>query len=598
MRDSKDIFEYIIKEEAAFELPVDVNGWNWSMKDHLKTSFFYKHGRLLTGNDVNKPVKNIIKPILNLQYRTEDIDVKNILLYVENEDKFHLSFLIKKYHDDVYLKEYNLDDFIDVSKEEQIDYGAVLVEDIDNGVPEIHHLQTIAFCDQTDILSGPLCFKYYLSPDQLMEMKERGWGEESNGADISLDDLLVLSQDNKETKKSKDGIAVDTPGKYVEIYRISGSMPAYWLEGEDDKFLYQTQIVAFYKDTNNDKQGVCLFKKKDKKNRFKLYKRDPIHGRALGWGGVEELFEPQVWVNYDKIQKKQMLDAASKVILQTDDEGFESRNKTKNLQNLQLAILEDGKRIAQVDTFPRNSQLFDQSTLEWEAHAQQMGAANDSIMGKNPNSGTPFALQELVTDESRGLHDYRRGKFAKWLEEVYRDFIIPKIIREITKGAKFLSTLSIEEMQEVADRVTAYEAFKYQKEKVLNGETFNQEEVEAYKQKVRDSFTKDNKKFIEILKDEFSDMAINISINIAGKQKELGAQVQKLGNIFRQIISAPQVLDDPRMAKIFNQILESSGLSPIDFASKPQMPLQQQPMQAGAPIPQEPMPQANLNQLI
>jgi len=586
MMNCKTIFEYILKEETAFYLPINVNEWDWSMKDHLKTSFFYKHGRLLTGNADDKPVKNIVKPILNLQYRTEDIDVKDILLYVDNPDMFHLSFLLKKYHDDVFLKENNLDDFIDVTKEENIDYGGVIIEDIGQNVPEHHPLQSIAFCDQTDILSGVICFKYYLSPDQLLEMVDRGWGLDSNGADITLEELLVLSQKEEKEKKDKKGAPVKTPGKYIEIYRVTGSMPEYWLEGDDDKYVYQTQIVAYYIDGKNEKQGVTLFKKKDNKKRFKVFKRDPINGRALGWGGVEELFEPQVWVNYDKIQIKNMLDAASKTILQTDDESFAARNKIKNMDNLEIAVLADGKTIRQVDTFPRNVQLFQQSTQEWEEHAKTLGDANDALAGKNPTSGTPFALQELITNTSMGQHTYRQGKFAKWLEEVYRDFIIPKMVKNILKGKRFLSTLSMEEMQEVADKVVEYEAFKFKKELVLTGKTFTDEEVEMKKEEVRRSFMKNNKKFIEILKDEFKDLTVAININIAGKQKDLSAQVQKLGNIFRQIIANPAVLDDPRMSKIFNQILEASGLSPIDFASKPQM---QQPQMAQA----QAMPQAN-----
>lgn len=580
MMNCKNIFEYILKEESSFYLPINVNEWDWSFADHLKTSFFYKHGRLLTGNTDDKPVKNIVKPILNLQYRTEDIDVKDIVLYVDNPDKFHLSFLLKKYHDDVYLKENNLDDFIDTTKEENIDYGGVIIEDIGQNVPEYHPLQSIAFCDQTDILSGVICFKYFLSPDQLLEMTDRGWGLDSNGADISLEELLVLSQKDEKDKKDKKGAPIKTPGKYVEIYRVSGSMPQYWLEGEKDNYVYQTQIVAFYIDKENEKQGVTLFKKKDNKKRFKVFKRDPINGRALGWGGVEELFDPQVWVNYDKIQIKNMLDAASKTILQTDDGAFAARNKLKNMDNLEIAVVEDGKTIRQVDTFPRNASLFDKSSLEWEEHAKTLGDANDALAGKSPTSGTPFALQELVTNTSMGMHDYRMGKYAKWLEEVYRDFIIPKMIKEITKGTKFLSSLSMEEMQEVADKMVEFEAYKFKKEMVLNGETFTDEEVEAKKVEIRKSFMADNKKFIEILKEEFKGLPVAININIAGKQKDLSAQVQKLGNIFRQIISNPAVLDDPRMSKLFNQILESSGLSPIDFAT----PAQQIPQ--GAPAPQ------------
>ena len=70
----------------------------------------------------------------------------------------------------------------------------------------------------------------------------------------------------------------------------------------------------------------------------------------------------------------------------------------------------------------------------WEAHAQQMGAANDAIMGETPASGTPFDLQELVTQEASSLHEYRKGKIATFVDEIYQDWIIPYIVREISKG--------------------------------------------------------------------------------------------------------------------------------------------------------------------
>lgn len=595
MQKYPDIFSYITAEEAAYKLPVNISDWDWSMADHIKTSFFYKHGRLLTGNSDNKPVKNIVRPILNLQYRTEDIDVKDIQLYVEDADMYHLSFLVKKYHDDVYLLENDLDSFIDEAKEENIDYGAVLVEKGKYPKPEVNHLQTIAFCDQTDILAGPICFKLFLSPDQLLDMEEKGWGKEENGADISLQDLLVLSEDQKKDQK---GNTTKTPGKYVELYRLHGSLPANWLDenANPDKYVYQMQIVAFYQNEKNEKKGVCLFKKKDKKTRFKVFKRDPVYGRALGFGGVEELFEPQVWVNYDNIRMKDLLDAASKIILTSDDQSVAARHPSglKNLKNLEIVTTADGKTIKQLDTFPRNINLFEKSIQEWEAHAQQTGAANDSIMGDNPNSGTPFKLQELVTSEAHGLHDYRQGKYAKFLEEVYRDWLIPDMIEKITQGKTFLSSLSLEEMQEVVDKVVNYETNQKIIEDTLNGKAINPQEIEIYKQEVRDGFMKDNKKFLTILKEELKDASVKIKINISGKQKRLSTMVDKLVNVFRQVMSSvnPQtgtsVLDDPRMAKIFNEILEYSGISPVDFGNKPKIqpaqPVQPMQMQPNQPI--------------
>jgi hypothetical protein len=240
--------------------------------------------------------------------------------------------------------------------------------------------------------------------------------------------------------------------------------------------------------------------------------------------------------------------------------------------------------LSQVDTFPRNIALFEKSVAEWDAHAQQMGAANDSIMGKNPNSGTPFKLQELVTQESRGLHDFRRGKFAKDLEDIYRDWIIPYITREITKGQSFLSTLDIDEMQQISEMVIGNEANRLIREMILDGEEIRDEDLEAFKQRAKEEFMKDNRKFIEILKGELEDAQIMININIAGKQKNLAERVDKLVNIFRQISANPQVLEIPQMAKMFNQILEASGLSPIDFSMmRSPKPEQPQIMPGGTP---------------
>ena len=76
---------------------------------------------------------------------------------------------------------------------------------------------------------------------------------------------------------------------------------------------------------------------------------------------------------------------------------------------------------------------------------------------------------------------------------------------------------------------------------------------------------------------------ISVKVNIVGKQKYLPQMTDKLVNIFRTIISAPQILQNPGMQKLFNEIIENSGLSPINFTGlqfqAPQQ-VEQQPAQA------------------
>lgn len=572
----QDIYSYIRSEESAYQtIPAKViDGYEWLMSDHIKKSVFYKNSQYLSGKSDNKPYKNIMRPILNLQYRAEGFDVKDIVLFINDKINYFKSFLVRKFHDK-WARENEIDTFIDEMVESYVDFGGALVKNVNTVRPEVVPLQRLAFCDQTDILSGPICEKHFYSPDQLKEMSEKGWE--------NIDEVIALAENYKKDTTQSQNKETKTPGKYIEIYEIHGMFPKWWLEGYDDgsdgskEYVRQLHICTFYIGQDRSKHGITLYKGKEKELPYKLILRDKIYGRALGFGGAEELFEPQVWVNYDIIRMKGMLDAASKVIYQTADTAFANRNKTMNLDNGEILVYEENKPIAQINTQPVNIRIFENSVAEWEAHARQMGAATESIMGEQPASGTPFKLQELITAESHSLHEYRKGKLATFIDEVYRDWIIPYISREITKGQEFIAELDLEELQSVADSLVINESNKKVKEKILNGELIYPEEVEAYKQTVKDEFMKaGSKRFIEILKGEMKNAPIDVFVNVAGKQKDLAGVTDKLVNVFRQMLSTynPQtgsfaIFDDPRMSKVFNEILESSNLSPIDFYQKP-----------------------------
>ena len=323
-----DIYKYIVAEENAYQtLPVQIiENYDWNMWKHITTTIQYKNSQYTTGSSDDKPFKNIIRPILNLAYRAEGFDVKDIVLFVNEIKNYFKSFLIKKYHEK-WARENEIDTFIDDMVENYVDFGGALIKDVNKVKPEVVPWQRIAFCDQTDILSGTIAEKHFYSPDQLREMTKQGWE--------NIEDLIVLAEAYKSDKKSS-GKKSKTPSKYIEVYEVHGVLPSSWLDkGSDEEgdYIRQLQIVAFYKDEKGDREGITLFNGKEKNHPYKFISRDKIYGRALGFGGAEELFEPQVWVNYDIIRIKGMLDQASKVIYQTADTAFRNRNKTQNLDN-------------------------------------------------------------------------------------------------------------------------------------------------------------------------------------------------------------------------------------------------------------------------
>lgn len=591
MEKHNTIFEFVTAQEASMLMAATViDNWEWSFREHVRLSVLYKNGQFDTGRNDNKPFKNIIRPILNLQYRAEGFDVKDIIFYVDDSEQYHKSFLVKKKHER-WARENGIDAFIDDVVETYIDFGGVLVKKLAGVKPEIVPFQSIAFCDQTDILGGPIGIKHFLSPDQFREMGKRGWGKEENGATATIDDVVMLAQNQKVPDKTY-GKQNQTPGKYVEVYEIHGTLPQKFLDdGDSEEYITQMQIVAFYYDKEGKRNGLILFRKKVTNEIFKFLARDKVYGRALGYGGAEELFEAQVWTNYGMIKKKHILDGAG-ILFQTSDAAYANRNKVKDMDNMEITVVEDGKRIEQINTTPVNIALFDNAVRDWEDYAKFAASANESIFGQSPSAGTPFKLQELVTAESHSLHEYRKGKLAIFVEEIYRDWLIPHFAKEITKGEKFLAELDADELQFIARTIAQNKVNFFIKETILNGEIPNEENIALMQQELQQEFLKKgNKKFIEIVENELKDVALGIKINIVGKQKYLSQMTDKIVNMIRQAIATPQIWNDPRFVKILNQVLEYSGLSPIEFDfTGPPQPAQSgstQPLREFTPKPQQ-----------
>lgn len=557
---SNTIFEYISEQEEAFRKPIPVeDGWYWGFMEHVRRSFLYKNSQFEENNDDRgeRPFKNIVRPIINVQYRTEGFDVKDIDIYVDSPTEYYKSFLIKKYYQKWAL-ENEMDTFIDELVESFVDYGGALVKKTKNVRPEVIDLRTIAFCDQTDILAGPFAIKHFFSPRQLEDMKKNGWGV--IGADIDIDSLILKAEAAKRVRKDRGEIK--TPGKYVEIYEIHNvcSMDFDPLSKDTEQMMY---IVAFYEDETGQKQGRILFSSPEPILPFKFIKRDPIKGRALGWGGIEELFEPQTWTNFAEIHMVGMLRQASKILYVSTDPRFKNQN-VGAMDNGQILDLQPNSDVRQLDTVPRNISIFENYVITQHEHAMEMGSASDISLGNQPNSGTPFKSVETQLVENKSLHLWRQGRIATFMEELHREWIIPRLGKDVVKGDKFLVELSSNEMMQIGEQIVTNEANKKIIEMVLDGRIPTDEEVEQFKQITRETFSKQgNKKFIEILDGEMAKAHLSVYMNIAGKQRNLALLTDKLVNYVRQLLATPQITQDPAMMNHVNEILEYSGLSPI-----------------------------------
>lgn len=564
----QDIFSYIKSEENNWRtarVPL-TRTKDWNMYEHIERCTNVSNGWFNKGaNDGIRPYDDIVTPVVNVAFRSEGFDVKDIVPYVDDVNQAYKSFLIKKRHPQ-WAREHELDTFIDDVVESSVIYDLVLVKNVNNVRPEVVDLKTLAFCDQTDVLAGPICIKHNYTVQELVSYKGK-WDDDM------INMAIMMASEEKKIGIANDQ-TVKTPSKYIEVYELRGNLPETWLDEEGDKYTYthQMHLVCFYTDKNGNKNGITLYKGKDKplEENFKALKIDRVRskGRACGRSIVETLFEPQVWNNYSAIKIKQLLDSAL-TIFQTDSEELRNQKITELKANT-ILFHEPGKPITKVDGQVQNLTAFQAHQAKMQNDARILGSASDAQLGNNPVSGTPFALQQLVVQQGQGFHEYRKGKIATFFADVlYRDWILKWLVQDLNSGKKFSEELSLEEMMEIGEIVAKNKAEMQIKELILEGTIVTEEDRAGLIEKYKQEFAQGgNRKFFETIKGEMDKVPVSVFVNVAGKQKYLAQHADKITNIIREVIRNPQAFTQvPGIAKSFNQLLEASGLSPIDFSS-------------------------------
>lgn len=563
--ETEDVFSYIKSQETRWKtdrVPL-TNSKSWNMSEHIERCTNVSNGWFHSGNnDGLRPYDDIVTPIINVAFRSEGFDVKDIVPYVNDKVNYYKSFIVKKFHPQ-WARKNLLDTFIDDVVETSIIYDLVLVKDINETRPEVVDLKTIAFCDQTDVMAGPICIRHGYTISDLVGFKGK-WDDDA------IDMCIAMANNTKKVSTAGDQ-TVETPSKNIEAYELSGYLPKRWIDPEAGLNEYQSSlfIVSYYTDKDGNKQGITLFKGKDKpmSDKFKALKIDRIRskGRACGRSIVETLFEPQVWNNYSGIKIKQLLDAAITIFQSDSDEV--AGQKIDSLKLNTILKHETGKPITKVDGQIQNLQAFTQHQAKMQNDARILGSATDPQLGVSPTSGTPFALQNLVVQQGQNMHEFRQGKIATFFADIlYPEMILPYLVDEINKGKDFSEELSLDEMLEIKDAIATNRANEIVIEKILNGDSFQEGEAEQILEQEKQKFmASGTRQFFSEFKDMLKDVPVDVFVNIKGKQKDLAGLADKLTNLLREASKNPQGAS--MFATQYNELLEASGFSPIDFTS-------------------------------
>lgn len=573
------VYEYIKQEEnnwRVVRVPI-TKSKDWNMSEHIERCTNVANGWFHSGNnDGTRPYDDIVTPIINVAFRTEGFDVKDVVPFIENPDEDYKSLLIKKYHP-LFARKNLLDELFDEIVESSIIYDLVLIKEVSGVKPEVVDLKTIAFCDQTNVLAGPICIKHQYTPQELTEMDSK-WDKDK------IRQAIIMSKEEKTVPTTNGDQTVKTPSKYIEVYELRGNLPENWIKSDGDSFNYvpQLHIVCFYKSVDGERNGITLYSGRDRKltETFKALKIDKVRskGRACGRSIVESLFEHQVWINYDAIKIKKLLDSAFNLIISDSTEL--ANQKLDELKSNTILKQEKGANTQRITSDLGNITAFSNHQATLESKARIIGSASDAQLGTNPASGTPFALQSLVVQQGQGIHEYRQGKIASFVADIiYPEIIMKKLVEDMNNGKTFSEVLSLDEIKYITDKIVTNELNSRKKEMLIGGKIMTPEEESIFETTIRESFKNGGeRKFFEILKDELKEIPIKVFINIKQKQKDMSVYADKVTNILREILRDPTKFSQvPGVGKVFNQLLENAGLNAVDFstivnAPQPELP--------------------------
>lgn len=578
--ENTDIFSYIKTQSTLWQterVPL-TSSKSWNMREHIERCTNVANGWFHKGqNDGNRRYDDIVTPIINVAFRSEGFDVKDIVPYVNDINENYKSFIVKKMHPQ-WARKHELDTFIDDVVETSVIYDLVLVKNVNDVRPEVVDLKTLAFCDQTDVMAGPICIRHQMTTADLLSYRDK-W-------DTDAVQLAVMMAKYEKVNNVSGDQAAKTPSKYIDVYEIVGDLPEYWLkdDGEMYKYTPQRHYVCFYNTPENQEIGLTLFKGTEKplNEVFKALKIDRIRskGRACGRSIVESLFENQVWANYDAQKIKELLDSAFNIIL-TDSDKIGSQKLT-DLKKNTVVKQNKGDNTQVVTGNISNITAYANDKAEVTNSARIIGSASEAQLGTNPTSGTPFALQNAVIQQGQGIHEYRQGKIATFFADVlYPSWILKWCIDDLNTGMKFSEELSFDEMNEIGEQIATNLAEEKMKQLILSGQIVAAGDKEKMIDTLKQTFIKTgNRKFFETMKGEFKNIPMDVYVNIAGKQKYLSQNADKITNIIREVIRNPQAFTQiPGIGKAFNQLIESSGMNPIDFSGMIAA-AQQQPIQS------------------
>ena len=375
---------------------------------------------------------DIISPRVGSEVKNIDFDTKNIEAFSSNPKVDEVPNLIVNLKLTEHMRLTGQGEEINSAIEEGSAWGNVLWKKA-KGHYERADLRNTYTINQTArmVNETPIIERHILSQSDLRAMA---------GIWNNINEV-VAECGAKQYKKDSEETPQETTMPYYTLFERTGEVKVSALKeytgekvekGDEEKYVLARVIAAGVDGENGAisiKYIVFAGELTGKmSNYFKEYHRGPYKGRWMREGLYEILFDLQIRGNEIGNQIAQGLQYSGKVFFRDEDKLL-IQNIITDLKNGDVL---KSRSLQQVEV---RMQGFDQLAADWNRvieTANELANSREIVQGGAMPSGTPFRLGALLNINSNKLFDFIREKLALPLQEIFEEWIIPELVKDLS----------------------------------------------------------------------------------------------------------------------------------------------------------------------
>jgi hypothetical protein len=570
-----------------------VEGLSFDMYEHVREVEFFTSGHYMTGDHDEygdlKPFHDITTRILENQRVAEEVDSADITITTDDSDYYTRAMLISKFNQD-WLAHENIGKFLNDAIETRGKYGGLLVKvtetDDELGL-EVVDWNSFAG-DVQNLGTGIRVINHFYTPSELLKVaSECDWDIDQCKEAIEL----YAEADNDEDLR----VQKETTGKYVLVREVTGDLPETYIKENGDEFTYSHQIhyVAGteFKDKEGNNLAKTLFSDELKQSPYYYlpYKNRGGTDKMLGIGMVERAKHAQVQSNRGAQQYKRSLDFASTHVLQTSSKNLKGKNVLYGMKTGTVLQTDQGQPISGVDMSPQALAHLGNYLNLWQVQVDKATGTYGVATGDSSQlpSDMPYRLGAILDQNAQAPSDLRREEFGIFLNQIYTERIIPFFIRQVKKQSVLKLKFNPEELMQMDADVAQHNADQAILDNYFNGLYDNlptgmkwitmQEDKQRFMDETMTLFKrqKSRRTITDFPKGYWQDAADKLYVEVTNERKKKNAVLESINSVLLQYLQyKPQLDADPEARRLFNDIVQVAGMSPIDWTNT--APAQQQ----------------------